>query len=271
MSVIEIKNLNKIFNNKLILDSINLKVSKGEHIVLLGPSGSGKSTLLRCINLLEEPSSGEVWLNKKRISNIDSQMYEELQGLSKANLAKKIKELDSTYKWDLDIARSKMGMVFQHFNLFNNLNVLDNLILAPVILKKYTKNEAINKAENLLEQIGLKDKKYEYPSRLSGGQKQRVAIARALMNEPEVLLFDEPTSALDPEMVGEVLDLIRKLANNGMTMICVTHEMRFARDIATRAIFMENGKIIEQNNGKEFFSNPQSARLINFLSRIKNH
>lgn len=271
MSVIEIKNLKKIFNDKVVLDSINLEVSKGEHIVLLGPSGSGKSTLLRCMNLLEEPSSGEIWLNKKRISNIDITMYDELHGLSKANLAKKIKELDSKYKWDLDIARSKMGMVFQHFNLFNNLNVLDNLTLAPVILKKYSKSKAIKKAMSLLEQIGLRDKSEEYPSRLSGGQKQRVAIVRALMNEPEVLLFDEPTSALDPEMVGEVLDLIRKLAKNGMTMVCVTHEMGFARDIATRAIFMENGKIVEQNSGDEFFKNPKNPRLASFLSKIKNH
>ncbi|RDU63193.1 amino acid ABC transporter ATP-binding protein [Helicobacter sp. MIT 14-3879] len=267
--MIEIKNLKKIFNEKLVLDSINLEIFKGEHIVLLGPSGSGKSTLLRCMNLLEVPTSGEIWLDDKRISNIDINLYDELMNLPKAKQTLAVQELDSKFKWNLDKARVKMGMVFQHFNLFNNLNVLDNLTLAPVILKKYTKEEAVNKAINFLSQIGLKDKQNEYPSRLSGGQKQRVAIIRALMNDPEILLFDEPTSALDPEMVGEVLDLIKELANKGMTMVCVTHEMGFARDIATRAIFMENGQIIEQNNGNDFFANPKSARLINFLSKIK--
>ncbi len=269
MSVIEIKNLNKSFGKKIVLDNINLKIEKGEHIVLLGPSGSGKSTLLRCLNLLEEPSSGEVWFEEKRISNIDINLYDELKNLPKQRLKQQVLELDSKYKWNLDIARTKMGMVFQHFNLFNNLNVLDNLTIAPIKLKKYTKEEAESSALNLLSQIGLSDKKDEYPSRLSGGQKQRVAIARALMNKPDILLFDEPTSALDPEMVGEVLDLIKSLAQSGMTMVCVTHEMGFAKDIATRAIFMENGKIVEENNGNDFFANPKSERLKYFLSHIK--
>lgn len=267
--VIEIKSLSKKFGEKIVLDSIDLQIKKGERIVLIGPSGSGKSTLLRCMNLLEIPSSGEVWFEKKRISNLDINLYEHLKNLSKNKLSNAILDLDSKYRWNLDEARTKMGMVFQHFNLFNNLSVLENLILAPTKLKKLSKDEAIENALKLLNQIGLSEKKDEFPSRLSGGQKQRVAIARALMNAPEILLFDEPTSALDPEMVGEVLDLITKLANDGMTMVCVTHEMAFARDVASRAIFMEHGKIIEENNGKDFFASPKSERLKGFLKHFK--
>ena len=270
MQVISIKNLSKIFNNKLVLDNINLDIYSKERVVIIGPSGSGKSTLLRCMNLLEIPSSGEVWFENKRISDIDINLYDELRPLNKSALKAKIKEIDNKYKWNLDCARVKMGMVFQHFNLFNNLNVLDNLILAPTKLKRMTKEEAVFEALILLDKIGLSNKKYEFPSYLSGGQKQRVAIARALMNKPDVLLFDEPTSALDPEMVGEVLELIIELANYGMTMVCVTHEMRFAKNIATKAIFMENGKILEIGNGDEFFNNPKSKRLLDFLHKVKH-
>ena len=270
MQVISIRKLSKIFNNKLVLDNINLDINHKERVVIIGPSGSGKSTLLRCMNLLEIPDSGEVWFENKRISNIDINLYDELNGLDKSTLKNKIKELDKQYKWNLDSARVKMGMVFQHFNLFNNLNVLDNLILAPTKLKKMTKEEAINNALKLLDKIGLSNKKDEFPSYLSGGQKQRVAIIRALMNKPDVLLFDEPTSALDPEMVGEVLDLITELAKEGMTMVCVTHEMRFAKNIATKAIFMEDGKIIEKGSGDEFFNHPKSKRLLDFLQKVKH-
>ena len=271
MRVINIKNLSKSFNKKLVLDNVNLEINKKEKVVIIGPSGSGKSTLLRCMNLLEEPDSGEIWLHNKRISNIDTSLYSEFKNLKKREIVKKINELDSNDRLNLDLARVKMGMVFQHFNLFNNLTVIQNLTLAPIKLKKYTKEEADKKALELLNTIGLSDKKNEYPSKISGGQKQRVAIARALMNEPEILLFDEPTSALDPEMVGEVLDLIKTLANNGMTMVCVTHEMGFARDIASRVIFMENGKIVEEDNANDFFNNQRKTkndRLANFLRRI---
>lgn len=270
MQVINIKSLSKVFNNKLVLDNINLDIYSKERVVIIGPSGSGKSTLLRCMNFLEVPSSGEVWFEDKRISDIDINLYGELKGLSSSTLKSKIKELDDKYKINLDVARVKMGMVFQHFNLFNNLNVLDNLILAPTKLKKLSKEEAIEQALALLDKIGLLNKKDEFPSYLSGGQKQRVAIARALMNKPDVLLFDEPTSALDPEMVGEVLELITELANDGMTMVCVTHEMRFAKNIATKAIFMEDGKIVEKGSGSDFFDNPTSKRLLDFLHKVKH-
>lgn len=269
--MISIRNLYKTFNNKSVINNINLEINKGDRIVIIGPSGSGKSTMLRCINLLEEPTKGEIWLENRRVSNIDISLYEEFKNLKKGKqLNKKISEFDKKYKWNLDIARTKMGMVFQHFNLFNNLNVLSNLTIAPIKLNRYSRQEAELYASELLEHIGLIDKKYDYPSKLSGGQKQRVAIARALMNKPDILLFDEPTSALDPEMVGEVLDLIKKLADNGMTMICVTHEMHFAKNIATNVVFMEDGKIIENNNSKDFFENPKSNRLKNFINRI-NH
>lgn len=270
MKVISIRKLHKTFNNKSVINDVNLDVNMGDRIVVIGPSGSGKSTMLRCINLLEEPTKGEIWLDDKRVSNIDISFYDEFRGLTGKQLNKKISEFDAKYKWDLDLARTKMGMVFQHFNLFNNLNVLSNLTIAPIKLNRYSKQEAESRALDLLNQIGLIDKKDDYPSKLSGGQKQRVAIARALMNKPEILLFDEPTSALDPEMVGEVLDLIKKLADNGMTMICVTHEMNFAKNIATNIIFMENGQIIESNNNKDFFTKPKSDRLKNFLHHINN-
>ena len=245
--VIRINGLKKYFDSKLVLADIHLQIKMGEKLVIIGPSGSGKSTLLRCLNLLETPSEGEIWLDDKMIFPQNKQ--------------------DS---WDLNKARTKMGMVFQHFNLFNNLSVLQNLTLAPTLLKLLNENEAKQKAQTLLKRIGLLDKQDVYPSRLSGGQKQRVAIARALMNKPEVMLFDEPTSALDPEMVGEVLDLMRDLANEGMSMVCVTHEMRFAREVGSRIIFMSEGKIIEQGTPQEIFENPQTPRLKDFLSKIRN-
>ncbi len=245
--VIRINGLKKYFDSKLVLADIHLHIKMGEKVVIIGPSGSGKSTLLRCLNLLETPSEGEIWLDDKMIFPQHKQ--------------------DS---WDLNKARTKMGMVFQHFNLFNNLSVLQNLTLAPTLLKLLNENEAKQKAQTLLKRIGLLDKQDVYPSRLSGGQKQRVAIARALMNKPEVMLFDEPTSALDPEMVGEVLDLMRDLANEGMSMVCVTHEMRFAREVGRRIIFMSEGKIIEQGTPQEIFENPQTPRLKDFLSKIRN-
>ena len=242
--MIHIKQLKKYFDDKLVLDNINLHIKMGEKVVIIGPSGSGKSTLLRCLNLLESPSEGEIWLDDKILFP------------------------QSTSSWDINKARSKMGMVFQHFNLFNNLNVLQNLILAPTFLKLLKQEEAIAEAQRLLERIGLLDKQEVYPSRLSGGQKQRVAIVRALMNKPEVMLFDEPTSALDPEMVGEVLDLMRDLANEGMSMVCLTHEMRFAKEVAHRIIFMENGRIIEQGTPLEIFESPKTPRLQSFLSKV---
>lgn len=244
--MIRIKELKKYFGEKLVLDSINLHIKMGEKVVIIGPSGSGKSTLLRCLNLLETPSSGEIYLDEKLLFPTQTKQ-----------------------SWDINKARTKMGMVFQHFNLFNNLKVLENLTLAPTLLKLSTQEEARQNAHALLSRIGLLDKQDVYPSSLSGGQKQRVAIARALMNKPEVMLFDEPTSALDPEMVGEVLDLMRDLAAEGMSMVCVTHEMRFAREVGSRIIFMADGKIVEQGSPEEIFESPKTPRLQDFLSKIK--
>ncbi|NLA76985.1 MAG: amino acid ABC transporter ATP-binding protein [Clostridiales bacterium] len=224
-----------------MLRGINYQIKKGEKIVVIGPSGSGKSTFLRCLNLLEKPSSGEIWFEGKLITD------------KKAN----INEI-----------REHMGMVFQQFNLFNNLNIMENIMLAPVKLKLMTKEAAQVNALRLLERIGLSDKKDAYPSQLSGGQKQRVAIIRALAMNPDVMLFDEPTSALDPEMVGEVLDVMKELANDGMTMVVVTHEMGFAREVASKVLFMDEGIIMEENTPKEFFENPQCDRLKGFLAKV---
>ncbi|MCR5125031.1 MAG: amino acid ABC transporter ATP-binding protein [Treponema sp.] len=240
--MIEIKNLVKKFNDGfVVLNGISEKIERGEKIVIIGPSGSGKSTFLRCLNLLETPTSGEIFFEGKNI-------------LEKKN--------------DINEIRQKMGMVFQHFNLFPHLTVLQNITLAPVSLKKMTEEEANKKAFELLERIGLSDKANAYPSSLSGGQKQRIAIVRSLAMNPDVILFDEPTSALDPEMVGEVLNLMKELADDGMTMICVTHEMGFAREVATRILFMDGGKIAEQGNPTEIFENPKSERLKQFLNAI---
>ena len=223
------------------LNDCNLSINRGEVVAIIGPSGSGKSTLLRCLNLLEVPTSGSVWFNGVDITD------------------KKI---------DLDLHRRKMGMVFQHFNLFPNMTVLKNLTLAPVHLKLLSKAEADEKARGMLARIGLPDKADTFPAMLSGGQKQRIAIVRALMMQPEVMLFDEPTSALDPEMVGEVLDLMRSLAEDGMTMAVVTHEMGFAREVASRVIFMDGGAILEENAPNELFDHPQNPRTQAFLSKV---
>ena len=223
------------------LNDCNLSINRGEVVAIIGPSGSGKSTLLRCLNLLEVPTSGSVWFDGVDITD------------------KKI---------DLDRHRRKMGMVFQHFNLFPNMTVLKNLTLAPVHLKLLSKAEADEKARAMLARIGLPDKADTFPAMLSGGQKQRIAIVRALMMQPEVMLFDEPTSALDPEMVGEVLDLMRSLAEDGMTMAVVTHEMGFAREVASRVIFMDGGAILEENTPNELFDHPQNSRTQAFLSKV---
>ena len=239
--MIEVKDLVKYFDKNLVLNGINQSISKGEKIVIICPSGSGKSTFLRCLNMLETPTSGKI----------------EFEGI---NL------MDP--KTDLDKVRQKMGMVFQHFNLFPHLTVLENITLAPVTLKLKTKEEAEKNAYQLLERIGLSDKADAYPSKISGGQKQRIAIVRALAMNPDVMLFDEPTSALDPEMVGEVLQVIKELAKEGMTMVVVTHEMGFAREVADRVIFMDEGKIYEEGTPEEIFDNPQTPRLQQFLNSV---
>ena len=240
--MISVSNLKKGFGDLVVLDGITETIEKGEKVVIIGPSGSGKSTFLRCLNLMEIPTSGEIWFEGKNIT------------------ASKSKEVDKL--------RRKMGMVFQHFNLFPHLTILGNITLAPVRLKLMTKDEANKKAMALLERVGLADKANAYPAQLSGGQKQRIAIVRSLAMNPDVILFDEPTSALDPEMVGEVLDLMRQLADEGMTMVVVTHEMGFAREVASRVLFMDEGRIVEQNTPKEFFESPQNPRLKEFLSKV---
>lgn len=239
--LIQVKQLKKNFHNLEVLKGIDFTVSKGEKVVILGSSGSGKSTALRCINLLEQPSSGEIIYNNNNI-------------------------LDKGY--DINKHRQKVGMVFQNFNLFNNLTVLENIILAPKTLGLDNEENLKNKAMELLARVGLSDKKDVYPSSLSGGQKQRVAIARALANEPEVLLFDEPTSALDPEMVKEVLEVIRELSNEGLTMIIVTHEMNFAKEVADKVIFMDSGIVLEEGTPTEIFENPKEERTKEFFSKI---
>lgn len=239
--MITIKNLCKSFDSVEVLKDINLKIDKGQITVILGPSGSGKSTLLRCMNLLEVPTSGEV-------------IFEG------CNLVDK--------KTNIDSVRQKIGMVFQNFNLFPHKTIVENITLAPVKLKKMNKEEANKKAKYLLERVGLLDKKDSYPSQLSGGQKQRVAIARALALQPDMMLFDEPTSALDPEMVKEVLDVIKELAKDGMTMVIVTHEMGFAKEIAGRVIFMDEGVILEDGSPEDVFINPSNKRAIEFFDKI---
>ncbi len=243
--MIVVKDLHKTFKTPerdiTVLKGIDEHIKPGEKVVVIGPSGSGKSTFLRCLNLLEEPTSGEIYFKD---------------------------ELINTPKADINKIRTKMGMVFQHFNLFPHKTVKENITLAPVKLKLMSKAEADEKAMQLLKRIGLEDKADAYPSQLSGGQKQRVAIVRTLAMNPDVILFDEPTSALDPEMVGEVLELMKELAEQGMTMVVVTHEMGFAREVATRVLFMDEGKIVEQNNPNDFFHNPQNPRLKDFLSKV---
>ena len=239
--MIEVKGLKKEFDGLTVLNGIDYTINQGEKIVVIGPSGSGKSTFLRCLNLLEEPTGGEIWFDGTNITDPQN---------------------------DINKMRQKMGMVFQHFNLFPHMTVLDNITFAPVRLKMQTKAEAKENALRLLRRIGLEDKAGEYPNKLSGGQKQRIAIVRALAMNPEVMLFDEPTSALDPEMVGEVLDLIRELADEGMTMVIVTHEMGFAREVGTKVLFVDEGLIKEENTPEEFFSHPRNERLREFLSKV---
>ena len=241
--LISVKHLVKEYNHGTVhaLDGCDLDIHKGEVVAIIGPSGSGKSTLLRSLNMLEEPTSGAIFFDG-------------------VDLADK--------SVDINLHRQKMGMVFQHFNLFPHKTVLQNITLAPVTLKKKTPAEAETQARTLLERIGLSDKANEYPNMLSGGQKQRIAIVRALAMDPEVMLFDEPTSALDPEMVGEVLDVMKELAQSGMTMVVVTHEMGFAREVASRVLFMDQGVIMEENKPQALFDNPQSPRLQSFLSKV---
>ena len=239
--MIEVKNLCKNFGDNHVLNGITETIKKGEKVVVIGPSGSGKSTFLRCLNLLETPTSGEIWFEGQMINKKGA---------------------------NVDELRRKMGMVFQHFNLFPHLTVMQNITLAPVTLKLQTKEEASENALKLLKRIGLLDKADSYPSMISGGQKQRIAIVRALAMNPDVMLFDEPTSALDPEMVGEVLEVMKELAAEGMAMVVVTHEMGFAREVGTRVLFMDEGKILEQNEPHEFFANPQHDRLKDFLAKV---
>ena len=239
--LIEVKNINKKFKTTEALKSVSLNIHEGEVVFIIGPSGSGKSTLLRCLNRLEEPTGGQIFFEGVDITD------------------KKV---------NIDKHRQKMGMVFQLFNLFPHMTILKNLTLAPMKLQGVSKEDAEAEAMRLLKRVGLEDRADAYPDQLSGGQKQRIAIVRALCMKPDVMLFDEPTSALDPEMVGEVLSVMRELANDKMTMVVVTHEMNFAKEVATRVIFMDQGTIVEENNPKELFENPKSDRLKNFLSKV---
>ena len=239
--IIEVKDLKKSFGTLQVLKGINTEVQKGEVVVVIGPSGSGKSTFLRCLNLLETPTAGSIYVDGAEINDP---------------------------KCDINLHRQKMGMVFQHFNLFNNMTILRNMTLAPMTLLKKSKEDAEARALALLRRVGLEDKANAYPSQLSGGQKQRIAIVRALCMDPEVMLFDEPTSALDPEMVGEVLDVMKELAQDGMTMVVVTHEMGFAREVGSRVLFMDEGVIMEENEPHEFFANPKCERLQSFLAKV---
>jgi len=324
--VIDVQNVYKYFGQLKVLNGISCAIKKGEKVAVIGPSGSGKSTLLRCMNLLEEPTYGEVWLDASIMTPVDPYLHKSIlvksntykrlmieeiksmlgkgekdklkyddairlvDGDTLENLSDKVlkqikagdrlkkregiefvkavKAYKDRYGVNINKARQRVGMVFQHFNLFNNLTILQNMILSPVQLKLKSKEDATDKALKLLERIGLLDKKDEYPSKLSGGQKQRVAIARALVMDPEVMLFDEPTSALDPEMVGEVLSLIKDLADEGMTMVIVTHEMGFAKEVANRVLFLDGGNIVEENTPEELFNSPKNERLKDFLSKV---
>ena len=239
--MIDVKNLTKSFDDLEVLKGVSQHISKGERVVLIGPSGSGKSTCLRCLNLLEMPTGGEIIFEGQSITDD---------------------------KCDINKIRQKMGMVFQHFNLFPNMTILKNITLAPVRTKLMTREQAEKEARELLKRVGLEDKADSYPAQLSGGQKQRIAIVRALCMKPEVMLFDEPTSALDPEMVGEVLDVMKELAKSGMTMVCVTHEMGFAREVADRVLFMDEGKIVEGGTPAEIFGSPKEQRTKDFLNKV---
>lgn len=308
--MIDVRNLYKNFGSVKVLKAVSVSIEKGEKVAIIGPSGSGKSTLLRCMNLLEEPTYGEVWINGRLITPVDPYLHPEIIMSSKtfrkmfkermsavkegymteqelaAMLISEIKkhdflrrfeggeyrrmmrDLSRTYGENVDKVRRGIGMVFQHFNLFNNKTVIENLMLAPTLLGLESKEKAKENAMHMLRRIGLEDKAYVYPSTLSGGQKQRIAIVRALCMNPEYMLFDEPTSALDPEMVGEVLQLMKELADDGMTMVIVTHEMGFAREVATRVLFMDDGRIAEDGTPEQVFGNPKNARLKEFLSKV---
>ena len=309
-TIINVKNLYKTFDGqKMILQGINYEIKKGEKLVIIGPSGGGKSTFLRCLNLLEKPTYGEIWVKDRLITPVDPYLHfdvieasitygkmfkkyraenpeatdEELRDKIIAEIKKDdlldekhegraykalMKEIYENNYIQIDLARQKMGMVFQHFNLFPHMTVKENITFAPVKLKLKTPEEASKRADELLERVGLAEKADAYPSQLSGGQKQRIAIVRALAMDPEVMLFDEPTSALDPEMVGEVLDLIMQLAAEGMTMVVVTHEMGFAKEVADRVLFMSDGVIEEEAPPEEFFGAPKSQRLVQFLKSV---
>lgn len=239
--MIRVNNLHKKFGDLEVLKGIDEHITQGEVVVVIGPSGSGKSTFLRCLNLLENPTSGEIYIDN---------------------------ELITDKKVDVNAIRKKMGMVFQQFNLFPHLTIMENVTIAPTLVNKVSKADAVKKGEELLARVGMLDKRDAYPSQLSGGQKQRVAIARALAMNPEIMLFDEPTSALDPEMVGEVLDVMKNLAKDGMTMVCVTHEMGFAREVASRVLFMDEGVIMESGTPDNIFNNPCNERTKSFLSKV---
>ena len=306
--MIEIKNVYKNFKSLSVLKGVSTTIQNGEKVVIIGPSGSGKSTLLRCMNLLEEPTYGEVWLDGKLVTPADPYLHRDVIEVSKTFLKlvgealeqdptkneqeirdevylkirredllkrnegsayrKALKAIVKENYVNINLARRNMGMVFQNVNLFNNMNVMNNLIAAPVGLGIKTKEETTEMAMKLLTRIGLADKAEEYPQKLSGGQRQRIAIVRALCMEPQYMLFDEPTSALDPEMVGEVLQLMKELADDGMTMVIVTHEMGFAREVATRVMFMDEGMIAEEGTPDEIFRHPQNERLQDFLSKV---
>ncbi len=298
--MISVRNIFKNFEGLSVLRGVSCEIKKGEVIAIIGPSGSGKSTLLRCMNLLEEPTYGEIWVDGRLLTPVDPYLHFDVieksntyakmaladEASTREGIIKEIKEKDLLKKHegsfynkaikaiekkervDINTARQNVGMVFQHFNLFNNCTVMENLTLAPVTLKLMSKDDAVKRGEELLKRIGLLDKKDEYPSKLSGGQKQRIAIIRALAMNPEVMLFDEPTSALDPEMVGEVLDLIKSLANEGMTMVIVTHEMAFAKEVADRILFIDEGIIKEDGAPLDVFENPKNPRLKEFLSKV---
>ena len=289
MSMLEVRNVHKSFEGVEILKGIDLTVDKGDVVAIIGPSGCGKSTFLRCLNLLEKPNAGQITLNNEYVfKNERVYLKRQLKAMKQAQkqgeafdeaafnalkaeyeaLRETEKSIEKAVTKQINVHRQKIGMVFQQFNLFPHLTVLKNITLAPVKLKKMTEEQATAKAMDLLKKIGLEDKANVYPSTLSGGQKQRIAIVRALAMEPEVMLFDEPTSALDPEMVGEVLKVMTELAQDGMTMVVVTHEMGFAKEVANRVIFMNEGVIKEENNPHDFFANPQDERLKDFLSKV---
>ncbi len=240
-ALLRVERLEKSFDQLAVLTGIDLNIYRGDVVVIIGPSGSGKSTFLRCMNLLEMPTGGHIYFNDQDITDKHT---------------------------NINLCRQKMGMVFQHFNLFPHMTILKNMTIAPIRLLKMSKEDAEKKALELLRRVGLEDRAEAYPKQLSGGQKQRVAIVRALMMNPEVMLFDEPTSALDPEMVGEVLEVMKELAAEGMTMVVVTHEMGFAKEVGNRILFMDGGQILEENEPKEFFENPQNPRLQDFLSKV---